>query len=121
MTHLAEADLGLLKLNIFPSLNMVYYKSAIEEYKIFRRKDLGLCSNSYYKFYSHYVNEGILQTGRIGKAYSLALDHKFNICDSPDCFVCNVRRWDRLHKIPLFVVRKIIKKLFLKFKFASKS
>uniref|UniRef100_A0A3B0LX20 Aminoglycoside N(3)-acetyltransferase n=1 Tax=Arsenophonus endosymbiont of Trialeurodes vaporariorum TaxID=235567 RepID=A0A3B0LX20_9GAMM len=135
-THLIESDLGLLKLNVFPSLNRVYYKSAAEEYKIFKRKDPGLCSNSYYKFYSNYVNEGILQTGRIGKAYSiivpakesyriekqiLALDYKFNICDSPDCFVCNIMRWDRLHKIPLFVVRKIIKKLFLMFKFASKS
>lgn len=135
-THLAEADLGLLKLNIFTGLDRVYYKSADGIYKIFKRRDPGLCSNSYYKFYSHYVNEGILQTGRIGKAYSiivpakesfriekqiLALDRKFNICNSPDCFVCNVRRWDRLHKIPIFIVRKIIKKLFLKFKFTSKS
>lgn len=126
-THLAEADLGLCKLNIFPGLFRVYYKFDDGKYKIFKRRDLGLCSDSYYKFYSYYVNEGILHSGRIGKAYSimvpakesfriekqiLELDSKFNICDSPDCFICNLRRWDRLHKIPIFILRKIIKKLF---------
>ncbi|WP_334471938.1 AAC(3) family N-acetyltransferase [Arsenophonus sp. PmNCSU2021_1] len=130
--HLAEADLGLLKLNIFPSLNRVYYKSIDGQYKIFKRKDFGLCSDSYYKFYSHYVKEGILHAGRIGKAYSiivpakesyriekkiLELNSKFSICDSRDCINCNIRRWDQLHKIPLFIIRKIIKKLFIKFNF----
>ncbi|HGF7535136.1 TPA: AAC(3) family N-acetyltransferase [Vibrio cholerae] len=125
-THLAEADLGMLKLNIFRKLISVYYKTDDGDLAIFKRTDPGLCSNSFYKFYAHYVSEGILHTGRIGKAYSivasaaetyeidkkiLSKNKKFNICGSPDCFVCNAGRWDRLQYMPSYILRRILKKI----------
>ncbi|MBE0472266.1 MAG: AAC(3) family N-acetyltransferase [Methyloprofundus sp.] len=125
-THLAEADLGLLSLNIFPKLRTVYYKTGDGNLALFKRTDPGLCSKSFYKFYAHYVLEGILYTGRVGGAYSivasaadaymidkklLSENKKFNICGSPDCFVCNAGRWDRIQYFPGYILRRIFKKL----------
>jgi len=126
-THLAEYDLGhLKKFPIFPWLSSVYYFDKNGDKKIFRRKDPGLCSNSFYKFYALYVKEGVLKTGNIGKAYSilglakelyeidyktLSKNPKFNICGSPDCMTCSARRWDRLHHAPIYFFRRIINKL----------
>jgi aminoglycoside N3'-acetyltransferase len=118
--HLAECDLGLHRRAIFPWLTSTYYKSENGELKLFRRKDLGLCSQSFYKFYAHYVRNGILVTGLVGGAYSilapaadcyeierrvLARDPQFNVCDSPRCFTCNAGRWDRLHRLPSYIFR----------------
>ena len=125
-THLAEQDLGMLKLNIFPTLNTVYFKNDKDELVLFKRKDPGLCSNSFFKFYAHYVRNEILRTGYIGNAYSiiasakeaynidvsvLSHDKKFNICGSKDCFVCNAGRWDRVHRAPAYILKRIIRKL----------
>ncbi|HFG2179828.1 TPA: AAC(3) family N-acetyltransferase [Vibrio cholerae] len=122
-THLAEFDLGLLKLNLFPKMNRVFYRGGSGELNLFRRSDPGLCSNSYYKFYSHYVREGILFTGKIGNAYSVIADassaykidkqlliknKKFNICENKDCFTCNGGRWDRVHYLPFYLLRRIL-------------
>jgi aminoglycoside N3'-acetyltransferase len=119
-THLAEQDLGMLKLPMFSRFMKTYYKNENNEFKIFQRKDPGLCSNSFYKFYAHYVNKEILNSGYVGDAYSilapakecydidkqiLKFDKKFNICESADCFMCNVNRRDRLHRIPIFFSR----------------
>lgn len=126
-THLAEYDLGYLKkLPIFPWLNSTYYIDKNGNEKLFIRKDPGLCSNSFYKFYALYVKEGVLKTGRIGKAYSilgsakdcyqidlqtLSKNSKFNICGSPDCMTCNARRWDRIHHAPIYIFRRIINRI----------
>lgn len=125
-THLAEADLGMLRLSIFSKFISTYYINENGGYSIFRRPDPGLCSNSFYKFYSHYVRAGILKTGFIGNAYSilapakqcyeierkiLSRNRKFNICDSPDCFTCNANRWDRIHRIPFFLGRLMLQKV----------
>lgn len=125
-THLAEYDLGLLNRVIFPWLNTVYYEDDDGTLKLFRRKDLGLCSNSFYKFYSYYVNAGILKAGLIGNAYSISVpakeaysvekqilsrNPKFNVCDNPSCFMCNARRWDRGYKIPTYIVRGVLRKM----------
>jgi aminoglycoside N3'-acetyltransferase len=124
-THLVESDLGHLKKVIFPRLTKTYYLDADGDLKLFRRRDVGLCSSSFYKFYAHYVAKGYLTTGYIGKAYSiigpakecydieksiLGKDPKFNICDSPECMMCNARRWDRIHKMPMYIFRRLIKK-----------
>ena len=122
-THLAETDLGLLSLSVFPKLTSTYYKLPDGHLELFRRKDTGLCSSSFYKFYALYVKNEILTTGFIGKAYSIIasaksayeIDHsmlkadpKFNICDSKLCFTCNAGRWDRIHRAPIYLLRKII-------------
>lgn len=129
-THLAEYDLGLLTRVIFPWLNTAYYEENDGTRKLFKRKDLGMCSNSFYKFYSHYVCAGILSAGLIGNAYSilvpareaytiekqiLSKNPQFNVCENHFCFTCNVRRWDRIHKIPPYILRRALnkfKKLF---------
>lgn len=126
-THLAEADLGYSKnLPILPWLNTAFYIDRDGETKLFRRYDPGLCSKSYSKFYSLYVEEEILSTGYIGKAYSilapierayeidirkLRRDKKFNICGNSDCGTCNAGRWDRVHHMPGYLIRKIAKKI----------
>jgi aminoglycoside N3'-acetyltransferase len=125
-THLAEADLGLLSRVIFPWLNSTYYRAPNGEVKLFRRMDSGLCSQSFYKFYAHYVSAGVLRTGFVGNAYSilvpaaaayniehriLASNPQFNVCDSKECPTCNARRWDRLHKLPGFAVRRLLSRL----------
>lgn len=124
--HLAEADLGLLSRVIFPWLNATYYQTADGQVRLFRRHDPGLCSQSFYKFYAHYVKAGVLRTGFVGNAYSIAAparatydieksllerNPRFNICDDKDCLTCNARRWDRLHKLPGFVVRHALKRI----------
>ncbi len=124
-THLAEYDLGMMKKLIIPWLFSCYYECNDGEVKLFRRNDPGLCSNSYFKFYSHYVTAGILRSGFVGNAYSIMVpskeayaiekqilsnDPKFNICGKPDCFVCNAWRWDSIYRMPTFIIRRIIKK-----------
>lgn len=130
-THLAEADLGYLRsLPIFPWLKSTYYIDGNGNIKLFRRPDPGLCSNSFYKFYSLYVKEEILKAGYVGSAYSILAsakeaydidfkklkeDKRFNICGNPDCWTCNAGRWDRIHHAPGFFLRKATKKLGSKF------
>lgn len=123
--HLAEHDLGMASRVIFSKSATTYYKDKNHELKLFRRNDPGLCSNSYWKFYSSYVREEVLTAGFVGKAYSiiapakktyeieykaLSVNKKFNICHSKDCFSCNANRWDRLHHLPVFVFRKFVQK-----------
>ena len=124
-THLAESDLGYLnKYPIFARLNSTYYIDENGLPKLFRRKDPGLCSKSYYKFYSLYVKNGILNTGFVGNAYSILAaakdaydidyyklkeDKSFNVCEDDCCFTCNANRWDRIHKLPIYVIKKIFR------------
>jgi aminoglycoside N3'-acetyltransferase len=134
-THLAEYDLGLHKRVILPKLNQVYYKDLNGELKLFKREDVGLCSNSYRKFYSHYVDHEVLRVGEVGNAYAIMVganeayeidknvlknNPKFNICGRPTCFYCNARRWDRIHHLPLFVLRTLLKRLSAKPKSSGK-
>jgi aminoglycoside N3'-acetyltransferase len=122
--HLAEIDLGQHRRVIMPWLSNTYYVDEEGVLKLFRRRDSGLCSQSFWKFYSYYVRAGILATANVGSAYSisapaaecykiekaiLAKSPKFNICGSPDCFFCNTQRWDRIHHIPLFLARRIMR------------
>src|SRR5690554_1968053 len=124
-THLAEADLGLLSLAVFPKLHSTYFINDDGKAQLFRRPDPGLCSNSFYKFYALYVRNGVLISGRVGDAYSivapaqdcyeidleaLSKNPKFNLCDSKYCFTCNAGRWDRIHRAPAFLVRKLLSK-----------
>lgn len=123
--HLAEIDLGYHRYVVMPWLASTYYVDVDGKTKLFRRKDAGLCSQSFWKFYGHYVRAGILTAGYVGQAYSitapaaacyeiektiLAKSPRFNICGSPDCFMCNVQRWDRLHHIPIFIARRLLQR-----------
>jgi aminoglycoside N3'-acetyltransferase len=124
-THLAEYDLGLLSRVIFPKLFSTYYKLPNGNLSLFRRKDVGLCSKSFYKFYALYIKNEMLTVGYVGKAYSIIASAKdsynidysilkanpqFNICDSDGCTTCNGLRWDRVHKIPKYLFLRLIAK-----------
>ena len=121
-THLVEIDLGLYKRIIFPTINRVLFKKD-NKIKLFKRKDLGACSASYMNMYAHYIKNESLYTGFIGNAFSILIsakdaydidlsiaknNPKFNICDNDKCFMCNTRRWDRLHKAPLYWIKLIL-------------
>lgn len=125
-THLAEFDLGLHKRLILPTLSSVRFEDADGIVRSFHRTDPGLCSKSFTKFYAFYVTQGILLSGSVGEAYSIFVparpayeietsilkeNPKFNICGSPDCVVCNGRRWDRLHYLPGFLMRRMYRKI----------
>ena len=126
-THLAEVDLGLHRRRIFPWLSVSRYRDDQGQVRVFHRRDPGCCSNSYWKFYGAYVRHGILTTGRVGNAYAicapaaqcyaiehdiLARDRRFNLCDSPDCLTCNALRWDRVHRWPLWLWRRVRRQSF---------
>jgi aminoglycoside N3'-acetyltransferase len=120
--HLAEVDLGLTNRVIAPWLVRSRYVDSDGSIKVFKRRDMGLCSKSFWKFYAHYVRSEVLSAGFVGRAYSICADAeqcytieksileknpKFNICDSPDCVNCNLLRWDRIYRWPSFVFRRV--------------
>jgi aminoglycoside N3'-acetyltransferase len=124
-THLAEVDLGLHKRIIFPTLSASYYKNK-GELKIFRRKDLGSCSSTFYKFYGFYVRKKLLKQGYVGNAYSILIDAekaysldyeilkaepKITICNNPSCKLCRMRRWDNMYDIPKYAISMLVKKI----------
>lgn len=123
-SHLAEIDLGHHKKIIFPKLNTAYFKGLNGNVKLFKRTDLGGCSSTFYKLYSHYVSAECLQQGYIGNAYTLMMDAKlayeidyevlqndpkFNICNNSDCALCRARRWDNLKDVPIYFFKKLFK------------
>lgn len=129
-THLAEVDLGLNKRIIFPSFDRAYYKKN-NELMLFKRKDAGSCSSTFYRFYGYYVKEGLLIQNYIGSAYSiminakesyklelkvLADNPKITICDNQECMLCRARRWDNIKDIPFYVFRYISRKMTRKMK-----
>jgi aminoglycoside N3'-acetyltransferase len=124
-THLAETDLGHLRRVVMPWLTSTYYIDEFGKSVLYRCKDVGLCSQSFWKFYGPYVRAGILSTGKVGEAYSIAApaadsyrveremlseNPQFNVCGSPDCFMCNAGRWDRIHRLPMFLARRVLQR-----------
>jgi aminoglycoside N3'-acetyltransferase len=124
--HFAEQVLLLDKLTIFPWLNNVYIRIN-GNLKLFRTKSRGLCSKQQWRLFSYYVKSEILSVGRIGCAYSilssmseaynleknvLLNDKKLLICKNFTCMSCNARRWDRLYRMPLWIIIKTINKFF---------
>lgn len=123
--HLAEVDLNLQWRMLPPWwFSQSRYVDEDGKVQVFKRRDGGFCSNSYWKFYADYVRHGVLQSGLVGHAYSilapanacyeiekeiLSNNPLFNVCDSPDCFMCNVQRIDRLHHAPYFLLRRLTK------------
>ena len=120
-THFAEVELNLHKRIIFPFLNKVLYLKNGKKY-LFKRKDLGSCSSTFYKLYAYYVLNKILKQGTIGNAYTILVNAKdaynidknvlmknpkITICDNKNCFTCRTRRWDNIKDSPLYIMRFI--------------
>jgi aminoglycoside N3'-acetyltransferase len=124
--HLAESDLNMQVRLIPPWLfNQSAYVDGNGKVQVFKPRDGGFCSASFWKFYADYVRHGVLRSGFVGHAYSvlapaaacygiekdiLRSNPRFNICGSPDCFVCNVQRIDRIHHAPYFLLRRLTKR-----------
>lgn len=123
-THLAEVDLGMSKRVIAPWLYKSRYTRSDGTIANFLRTDPGLCSHSFWKFYAHYVRNGVLLAGHVGSAYSVVADAErcyeidrsilekdpgFNVCESLDCKNCNLLRWDRIYMWPVFGFRRALR------------
>ena len=129
--HLAQEKLGLSSKSILKGLVGVHYQKG-SQVKLFKRKDFGGCSAGFYKFYSHYVRSGKLQCGRVGEAYSVAINardafeielelirknKKYPLCDDPMCFSCRGTWWYNKHDMIKYYIQclpKTIKKIIKK-------
>jgi aminoglycoside N3'-acetyltransferase len=124
--HLAEVELGLHRRMIAPWANSTWYVDQDGQLRLFRRRDHGLCSIGFRNFYGPYVNAGILRSGFVGQAYSITAplhrshaiekellqrNPRFSICGEADCLICNARRWDRIHHLPLYAARRMMRRL----------
>ena len=129
-THFAEVNLGLHKKIIFPTFNRAFYKKG-NQTVLFKRRDLGSCSSTFYRFYSYYVYKKLLKQSDVGSAYSVLIDareayevdcnvlinnKKITICSNSNCFLCRARRWDNLIDIPRFIMKKILNHVSKRFK-----
>jgi len=125
VTHKVEEDLLLYK----QYWNRFFLKVKLEDHKIFYRKDPGGCSSTFGKLYEFYIKEQKLLAGYVNNAYSLSINAKdaydidmkiikenpnILICDNSNCFRCRVSRWKTIWRLPIFIVKKVIKKYILK-------
>lgn len=122
LTHLVEQDLGLYR----QYWNRFFLKVQLKD-KIFKRLDPGGCSKTFSKLYPEYIKHEALRVGRVNQAYSLSIDAKlayridYNVisknpsmllCDNPSCKQCRVFRWKTIWRIPFFIMRSLIKRVF---------
>ncbi|HGH6027427.1 TPA: AAC(3) family N-acetyltransferase [Vibrio mimicus] len=119
--HLAQERLGLTQKSFLRNLMKVcYWEDGI--LKTFSRKDYGGCSRGFSKFYQHYLDNGLLTIGKVGKAESIMieaskaydleysfikLDPRYPLCDNPLCITCRATWKYNISDIPGFLVRKI--------------
>lgn len=121
--HYAQQVLGLTNKSLLSGLFRVYYeKDGSDEVALFKKKDLGGCSMGFGKFYKDYIEAGILKTGNVGSAYSIAVEAKpayeveynkikenprYPLCDNPLCFVCRATQLYNIQQAPGYICRKI--------------
>lgn len=128
--HYAQEVLGLTEKSFFKNLKGIQYKDG-NTIKKFLRKDYGGCSRGFNKFYSLYMNEGVLEQLKVGDASSLIIDANeayrlelealkarphYLLCDEPLCFSCRAT-WKNNKKdiIPFWI--NLFLKRFFKIKF----
>lgn len=122
VTHLVEQDLKFYRQYWIRFFLKVQLKD-----KIFRRLDPGGCSRTFDRLYLEYIKHEILRIGRVNQGYSLAvsakqaydIDYKilsknpdFLRCYDPECTTCHVFRWKTIHRVPFFILRKLVKRIF---------
>ncbi|MBD65284.1 MAG: hypothetical protein CME62_08755 [Halobacteriovoraceae bacterium] len=123
-THWAETKLGFHQKLIFTkSLYKAGYKTENGEFKLYRRKDPGMCTENFPTLLGHYLRHGVLQTGMIGSAYTiigeakklydvdikiLKQDKQFHLCKKNDCFQCRMNRWDTAYFAPFYFAKKLL-------------
>ncbi|MDX4048470.1 MULTISPECIES: AAC(3) family N-acetyltransferase [Aliarcobacter] len=121
--HLAQQELGLTKKSILKNLLRVYYKSSNNQIKLFKRQDVGGCSDGFGKFYQYYLDKDKLVFGKLGNTnaivgnakdiYEIDLelikrDNSFHFCDNPLCFVCRCTWKYDFKYLPNYLIIKFI-------------
>jgi len=121
--HLAQQELGLTKKSILINLLRVYYKSMNSKIELFKRKDVGGCSDGFGKFYQYYLDKNLLSFGKLGNTNAIVANAKdiyeidlellkknnsFHFCDNPLCFVCRCTWKYDLKYLPNYLILKVI-------------
>lgn len=103
--HFAQQELNLTKQSIFKNLFRVYYKTKTNDISLYKKNDIGGCSAGFGKFYQHYLSDGLLKLGNIGKSSALLInakkayeleykllksDNSYHFCDNPLCVSCRL-------------------------------
>jgi len=124
--HYAQEVLGLTEKSFLKNLKGIQYKDG-NTIKNFLRKDYGGCSKGFNKFYSIYMNEGILEQLKVGGASSLIIDANeaykcdlkvlktrplYLLCDDPLCLSCRVTWKNNKKDIIPFFINLFLKKFF---------
>jgi aminoglycoside N3'-acetyltransferase len=129
--HYAQQKLGLTSRNLLSNKIGVYFERN-SQIKLFKRKDFGGCSKGFYKFYSYYINNKKLKSGRFGNANTIVIESndafnieyeilkknpRFALCDIPDCLSCRGTVLYNKRDMPLFYLKYfplVIKKMYLR-------
>jgi aminoglycoside 3-N-acetyltransferase len=109
--------------NIFTQgFNQIYYYEE-EKLKLFRRKDVGGCSEGGYKLYSEFFVNNILKVHNVGNALSCCMNGKESIkltlellqcnplltsCDNYSCIHCYGNPSKSLKFLPFFFLNKFL-------------
>jgi len=121
--HYVQQELGLTSKNIFRNKIGVYYYDNKLQKKLFKRRDMGGCSNGFYKFYAHYIMQKKLKVGKFGDAYTIAINAKdsykiqyeilkknprYGLCNDKNCFSCRGTRLYNKRDMPFFYLRNFL-------------
>ena len=124
--HYAQEVLGLTEKSFLKNLKGVQYKDGDIKRNFFR-KDYGGCSKGFNKFYSLYMNEGLLEQFKVGDASSLIIDANnayelelktlkmmphYLLCNNPLCLSCRTTWKNNIKDIVPFWVKLFLKKIF---------
>ena len=124
--HYAQEVLGLTEKSFLKNLKGIQYKDG-NTIKKFLRKDYGGCSKGFNKFYSLYMNEGLLEQLKVGGAPSLIIDANeaykcelevlktrplYLLCDDPLCLSCRATWKNNKKDIIPFFINLFLKKFF---------
>ncbi|HFC76958.1 MAG TPA: hypothetical protein ENJ27_01895 [Candidatus Moranbacteria bacterium] len=124
--HYAQQELGLTKKSFFKKLFRVFYLDKNGNKKIFKKSDIGGCSNGFGKFYQYYISNGILKIGNIGNSKAILSgakdsydieykliekNHSYFFCDNPLCVSCRVSWKYDFKYLPTFIILKLIDRL----------
>ena len=124
--HYAQEVLGLTEKSFLKNLKGIQYKDG-NTIKKFLRKDYGGCSKGFNKFYSLYMNEGVLEQLKVGGAPSLIIDANeaykcelevlktrplYLLCDDPLCLSCRATWKNNKKDIIPFFINLFLKKFF---------
>jgi aminoglycoside 3-N-acetyltransferase len=117
--HWAQHRLGLSTRSLLRNRVGVLYARG-GEVRLFRRPDIGGCSLGFHKLYADYAQAGLLRSGLVGRARSIAIDAapayaleedrlrrdpRAVLCDRPLCTFCRGTWLFNARDMPQFYLR----------------